>query len=57
MYSDAINFWNYLTYLIKLIAPETEIFQGFFETIIIFTPSKFDVKLISYAFPDITNIV
>ena len=35
-----------------MIGPETETFQGMFDTIVNFTTSKFDVKLIIYVFWD-----
>ena len=35
-----IHFRNYFTYFTTKIAPETEIFQWMFDTIINFTPSE-----------------
>ena len=35
-----INFFNYFINFTKMIAPETERWQGMFDTIINFTPSK-----------------
>ena len=42
---------------IKMIAPETEISQGMFDTIINFTPSEFAEKLWSIMSVEITNTV
>ena len=45
-----INFGNYFSNLTKMIAPETEIYEGMFDTIINLTSSKVHVKLWSFMF-------